>query len=39
MDFLAEAARIEPEIVKTRRTFHRHPELAYKEEWTSKEVP
>ncbi len=38
MDFLAEAARREPEIIKTRRIFHQHPELAYKEEWTSKKV-
>jgi carboxypeptidase Ss1 len=38
MDFLAEATRIEPEIVKTRRTFHQHPELAYKEEWTAGQV-
>lgn len=38
MDFMAEAARIEPEIIRTRRTFHQHPELAYREEWTSKQV-
>ena len=36
MDFLSEAKRIEPEIIKTRRTLHRHPELSYKEESTSK---
>jgi carboxypeptidase Ss1 len=35
MDFLDEATRIEPEIVKNRRAFHQHPELAYKEEWTA----
>jgi carboxypeptidase Ss1 len=38
MDFLAEAARIEPEIIKTRRTVHQHPELAYHEEATAKLV-
>ncbi len=38
MDFLAEATRIEPEIIKTRRAFHQHPELAYHEEWTSNQV-
>ena len=36
MDVLAEAKRIEPEIVKTRRTLHQHPELAYHEKATSK---
>ncbi|MDG6985529.1 MAG: amidohydrolase [Nitrososphaerota archaeon] len=35
MDLLAEAKRIEPDIVKTRRALHRHPELSYGEEWTS----
>jgi carboxypeptidase Ss1 len=38
VDFLAEAKRIEPEIVRTRRTLHRHPELAYHEVETSKLV-
>ena len=38
MDFLSEARRVEPEIVKTRRTLHQHPELAYHEEATSKFV-
>jgi carboxypeptidase Ss1 len=38
MDFLAEAKRIEPEIIKTRRTVHLHPELAYHEEVTAKLV-
>jgi len=38
MDLLAEATRIEPEIVKNRRSFHQHPELAYKEEWTARQV-
>ncbi|MDA4126506.1 MAG: carboxypeptidase CpsA [Thaumarchaeota archaeon] len=38
MDFLAEAVRIEPEIIKTRRTVHQHPELAYHEEVTAKLV-
>lgn len=36
MDFLAEAKRIEPEIIRVRRTLHQHPELAYHEEATSK---
>jgi carboxypeptidase Ss1 len=35
MEFLAEAKRIEPEIIKNRRTFHQHPELAYNEKGTS----
>ncbi len=38
MDFLAEATRIEPEIIKTRRTVHQHPELAYHEVATAKLV-
>ena len=38
MDFLADAKRIEPEIVKTRRTLHQHPELAYHEEVTARFV-
>ena len=38
MDFLAEASRIEPEIIKTRRIFHQHPELAYHENGTAKLV-
>ena len=36
MDFVSEAKRIEPEIVKTRRTLHQHPELSYHEESTSR---
>ncbi|MDG6941613.1 MAG: amidohydrolase [Nitrososphaerota archaeon] len=36
MDFLAEAKRIEPEIIKNRRALHQHPELSYHESWTSK---
>ena len=35
MDFLSEAKRIEPEIIRTRRALHQHPELSYKEQWTS----
>ena len=35
MDFLAEAANIENEIIKTRRTVHQRPELAYHEEATA----
>jgi carboxypeptidase Ss1 len=35
VDFLSEAKRIEPEIVRTRRTLHQHPELAYHEVETS----
>ena len=38
MDFLAEAKRIEPEIIKTRRILHQHPELAYHENGTAKLV-
>ena len=38
MDFVSEAKRIEPEIVKTRRTLHQHPELSYHEESTSRFV-
>ena len=36
MDFLSEAKRIEPEMIKTRRTLHQRPELAYHEVATSK---
>ena len=35
LDLLAEAKRIEPGMIKTRRALHRHPELSYREEWTS----
>ena len=38
MDFVSEAKRIEPEIIKTRRTLHQHPELSYHEESTSRFV-
>jgi len=38
MDFLAEAKRAEPEIIKTRRTLHQRPELAYHEGQTAKVV-
>ena len=38
MDLLGEAKRVEPEIIKTRRTLHQHPELAYHEEETSRLV-
>ncbi len=36
MDILAEAKKVEPEIIRTRRALHQHPELAYHEEATSK---
>src|SRR6058998_2529837 len=35
VDFLKEAKAIEPEIIKTRREIHAHPELAYHEEATA----
>ena len=38
MDFLSEASKIEPEIIKTRRALHQKPELAYKENETAKLV-
>jgi len=38
VNFLAEAKHIEPEIVRTRRALHQHPELAYHEVETSKLV-
>jgi carboxypeptidase Ss1 len=38
MDFLAEARRIEPEIIRTRRAIHQRPELSYHEEVTAKLV-
>jgi carboxypeptidase Ss1 len=38
MDFLTDAKRIEPEIIKTRRALHQHPELAYHEEATARLV-
>jgi carboxypeptidase Ss1 len=38
MDFLAEAKRVEPEMIKTRRALHQRPELAYREKETSKLV-
>jgi carboxypeptidase Ss1 len=38
VDFLGRAELIEPELIKTRRTLHQHPELAYHEDWTSKFV-
>ena len=38
MDFLVQAKRIEPEIIRTRRAVHRRPELAYHEEKTARLV-
>ncbi len=38
MDFLREAKAIEPEIVRTRRTLHQKPELAYHEAATARLV-
>ncbi len=38
VDFLGEAKRIEPEMIRTRRALHQHPELAYQEVETSKLV-
>ena len=38
IDFLKEAKRIEPEIIRTRREIHRQPELAYHENRTAKLV-
>jgi carboxypeptidase Ss1 len=38
MDLLAEAKKIEPEIIRTRRTVHQNPELAYHEQGTAKLV-
>jgi len=38
MDFLAEAASIESEIVRTRRAVHQRPELAYQEKETAELV-
>src|SRR5207247_1814755 len=38
VDFLKEARKIEPEIIKTRREIHQRPELAYKEKATAKLV-
>ena len=38
MDLVNEAAGIEPDIIRTRREIHEHPELAYHEEATAKLV-
>src|SRR5438046_6727224 len=38
VNFLKEARKIEPEIIKTRREIHQRPELAYKEKATAKLV-
>ncbi len=38
MDFLAEARRVEPEMIRTRRAIHQRPELSYHEEATAKLV-
>jgi len=38
LDFLKEARKIEPEIIKTRREIHQRPELAYEEKVTAKLV-
>jgi len=38
MDVLDEARRIEPDIIRTRRALHQHPELAYHEVNTAKLV-
>src|SRR6266516_1243268 len=38
VDFLKEARKIEPEIIKTRREIHQRPELASKEKATAKVV-
>src|SRR5437899_9678095 len=38
VDFLKEARKMEPEIIKTRREIHRRPELAYKEKATARLV-
>jgi len=38
VDFLAEAKHIEPEMIRTRRVIHEHPELAYHELETSRLV-
>src|SRR5713226_2258644 len=38
MDLLAEATKIEPEIIRTRRAVHQNPELAYQERETAKLV-